>query len=238
MIAVVAVCLLAVACGGEGDASGPSPLTDDQAGRLANVLFDNLDSQGAKFRVVSRGADDSSITLNGEVDWAGHRGHAVVQATGVESDLAEIYWTETEVLERRNQLNAQLLDAENLDVEFVARQPTPSREIDRVLAIVTGLAGEQRDNPLLISQQEGSAFLRVDELRGAPVDVLRYGEHNIYWIDRASGLLMRFEEPGVGTGEPLVVDIVERGPQTIDGPPAASVVPASEIAETYPFPLP
>jgi hypothetical protein len=225
-------------CGGdEPDATGPSPLSDEQAQRLANVLFDNLDSGGATFAVESRGVDGSTISLRGEVDWVDHRGHAEVRATGVEADLVEIYWTETEVLERRSALNAELRDAENLAVEFVARPPSASRQLDRLVSIVSGLAGEQRDNPLLITQQEGSAFLRADELRGVPVDVLRYGEHNLYWLDRESGGLLRFEEPGTTTGQPLVVDVIERGPQSIAGPAAAVVIPAAEIADRYPFPL-
>lgn len=226
--------------GGSVDATvaTPGPLTDEQASRLANVLFDNLDAKGATFQVEARNADGSTLSLTGEIDWVGHRGHAVVRATGVEAGLAEVYWSEDEVLERWPELNALVRDAENLDIDYVTRPPTASRPIDRLLAIVTALAGEQRDNPLLIKQAEGSAFVRTDELRGVAVEVLRFGTSNTYWLDTSTGAMLRLEDPGIDTGQPLVVDIIERGPQQIDGPPADSVAGVDELGELYPFPVP
>jgi hypothetical protein len=231
--------VLTVAGCGNDTTSAPTarPLTDEQASRLANVLFDNLDSKGATFEVNARTADGMTINLTGEVDWAGHYGHGTVSATGAEADLVEVFWSEDEVLERRPDLNRQLLDQENRAVVFVARPAAPAgRAIDRLLGIVTALAGPQRDNPLLIKQKSGSAFLRTDELRGIKVDVMRFGDHNVYWLDQQTGLLTRFEDTGATGGQPVVVDVLSRGPQQIAGPPAELVVRVADIAPTYPFP--
>ncbi len=240
MVSVLSSALLAICAGcvgGDADQPQSSPLTDEQAGRLANVLFDNLDSKGATFQANARSADGSTINLVGEIDWVDHRGHAGVTASGVEVDLVEIFWSEAEVLERRPGLNAQLLDSENVDTDFIARPAAGSRALDRLLAIVTALAGPQRDNPLLIKQEPGSIYLRADELRGRNVDVMRYGEHNVYWIDRQTGFLLRLEDLGLQNGQPFVIDIISRGPQTIVGPAAAVVVPAAELGTLYPFPI-
>jgi hypothetical protein len=184
-------------------------------------------------------SDGSTINLSGEVDWAGHFGHGVVSASGAEADLAEVYWSADEVLERRPGLNRQLQAQNGPAVEFLVRTPQPAgRDLDRLLGIVTALAGPQRDNPLLIKQKAGSAFLRSDVLRGVKVDVLRFGDHNVYSLDQQSGLLLRFEDTGGPGGQPVVVDVLQRGPQKIDGPPATSVVQASTIGAKYPFPLP
>lgn len=204
---------------------------------MANVLFDNLDSKGASFEVNARTADGMTVNLKGEIDWVGHFGHATVSASGAEADLAEVIWSDDEVLERRPKLNSQLLDQENLNVAFVARSAQPaSRALDRLLGIVTALAGPQRDNPLLIKQKPGSAFLRTDELRGAKVDVMRFGDHNVYWLEQQTGLLARFEDTGQVGGQPVVVDVLSRGPQQIANPPAELVVRVSDIAAVYPFP--
>jgi hypothetical protein len=183
------VCVALVAsCSSQSKAPTAQPLTDDQASKLANVLFDNLDSKGATFGLAARFSDGSTINLSGEVDWAGHFGHAVVTASGAEADLAEVYWSANEVLERRPGLNRQL-QAENVQAAgYLVRAPQPAgRDLDRLLGIITALAGPQRDNPLLIKQKAGSAFLRSDVLGGVKVDVLRFGDHNVYSLDQQTG---------------------------------------------------
>ncbi len=237
--AVVACVALLGSCSNDPKPASAQPLTDEQASKLANVLFDNLDSKGATFQLASRFSDGSTINLSGEVDWAGHFGHAAVTASGAEADLAEVYWSANEVLERRPGLNLQLQPENVQAAGFLVRAPQPAgRDLDRLLGIITALAGPQRDNPLLIKQKAGSAFLRTDVLRGVKVDVLRFGDHNVYSLDQQTGLLLRFEDTGGPGGQPIVVDILTRGPQKIDGPPATLVVQASTIGSKYPFPLP
>ena len=225
--------------GGDGAPPTSAVLTSEQAGRLASVLFDNLESQGASFSVSARTADGDTMTLTGEVDWVGHAGRADVLATGDEDDLVEIVWTEDVILERRPALAAQLLDAENLAVDYVARAPSPAtRTVDRLVAVLAALAGDTRDNPLLIAQAPGSASFGTATALGRETEVLRYGGENRYWLDVQTGELVRFEQPPSADRDTFVVDLVERGPQTVTLPPVDRTIAATDIADLYPFDLP
>jgi hypothetical protein len=215
-----------------------APLTRDQAGRLADILFDNLDDRGARFTISARTAAGDTMTVTGEVDWVAHTGRADVVATGAEADLAEIVWTETVILERRPSLLTQLSDAGNLSFDFVARAPSPAtRTIDRLVAVVAALAGDVRDNPLLIQQEPGSASFGTTELAGREVEILRYGNENRYWLDVATGELVRFEQPLTDNRDTFVLDLSDRGAKTVTLPAVDQAIPATDIADLYPFPL-
>ena len=235
----VALATLAVAgCGGESATPTPTsaPLSSEQAARLADVLFDDLASGGARFVVSARGIDGETMTLTGVVDWAGHVGRADVVATGLEDDLDEIVWTETVILERRPALLARLADEEGLAFDYVARAPGPAtRMVDRIVAVIAALAGEQRDNPLLIQQAQGSASFGTSTLNGRDVEVLRYGSENRYWLDLATGDLVRFEQPPSADRDAFVIDLIERGPQSVTLPAIDATIPATDIPERYPF---
>jgi hypothetical protein len=236
-VVVVALALALAACS-SSDSAAPttSALTAEQANRLANVLFDNYDGGGATFQVATASADGGTVNMTGEVDWQGHFGHATVSAKGTEAGVTEVYWSEETVLEQRPELNRVLVAAGRAPTTFVARTPDPAnRDLDRAIAIVAGLASEQRDNPLLIQQETGSSFVRNDTLRGVEVEVLRYGTRNLYWIDAATGLLLRFEGNSAAGGQPVVVDILQRGPQTITGPIATDVVGIDLVRDFYPI---
>ena len=104
-------------------------------------------------------------------------------AASADGTLAKVYWGEGSVLERSPQLIELASATGRGGFKFVARTPDPAgRHLDGLLGIVTGLASQRRDNPLLIQQTEGSAWLRSDTLRDTGVDVLRYGERNLYWL--------------------------------------------------------
>jgi hypothetical protein len=119
-------------------------------------------------------------------------------------------------------------------VSFVVRDPQPtSRTLDQAIALVTGLSAEQRDNPLLILQTEGSSYLRTDTLRDTPVVVLRYGERAVYWLAADDHRLLRFESDNATHSRPVVVDILAFAPQQIEGPPVDQVVDVAEVQDQY-----
>lgn len=232
-----------VACKGDGDGGGPSAatttpvtgLTDEHAAAMANVLFDNYDDKGATFAAVAASTVTSErIDMGGEIDWVNHRGHAVVQATGTEAGVTEVYWHDTAVLERRPQLAELLTSLGRPVTNFVAREPDPAgRDIDRILALVTGLASQQRDNPLLIAQTPGSKFVRTDTLRETSVQVLRFGERNLYWLAIDDGRLLRFEGNNETGNRPVVIDIIDRAVQEIAGPMASDVATIEQLGDIY-----
>lgn len=226
----------AVACGGNAQPkSTERPLTVDEATLLASVQFDNYEDSGAAFQVSTAFlVSNDTLTLQGVVDWKQHYGYAVAVAKGAEEGITEVFWTDNVVLERRPAADALLAGMGFGEVRYFARPPEPDKRLlDRALAIVLGLASTQRDNPQLILQKAGSAYLRTDTLRNQPTNVLRFGERNIYWLDSQTNRMLRFEGNAQAGGAPTVVDIVARGPQTVPLPSQEQVINATMVQELY-----
>lgn len=234
-----ALAVLVVGCGGsDGPVAGePRPLTDDEAVRLAQAGHTNLLEGGATFEANSAflGTDPTqTVTLVGEIDWVNHRGRAFVRANGPDEGLTEVYWEETFVLERRPVIDAIVNGMGGPATPWVARSPDSStRQLDRLLALVLGLALEQPENALLLQQTEGSSFVRLDDLRGDPVEVLRYGTRNLYWLALDDGSMARFEGNSAGGTAPTVIDLLELGPVEVEAPPETDIVPVEAVAEIY-----
>lgn len=226
--------MLVAACGGD-PVSTERPLTADEAGRLAEVLFDNLDDGGASFEVAtSFRTTGDDLSLRGEVDWVTHTGRAVVSASGAEAAIVEVFWSDDVVIERIPGITTLSTGLGFPNAEWVARQPDPTlRQLDRALALVTGLASSTRSNPVLLQQEEGSAFLRNDELRGVEVEVLRFGTRNRYWLDRATGEMLRFDGDSQSGTAPTVIDIIDRGARSVPGPDPSRVVDRRQVDEIY-----
>lgn len=242
-LAAVVLVVLAACGGGQSDATsttvpGPAPLTDDQAARLAQSGFANLQSGGAVFEAYSAflvGEPRETVSMYGEVDWAGHTGRVIVRSEGGrDASVAEVYWTKDTVFERRPAMDV-LVEARGGPAQaWIARPAEPStRQLDRLIGLVAVLASEQPDNALLIQQTEGSSYLRDDVLRDTPVEVLRYGTRNMHWLSQTDGLLMRFEGNSAGGTAPTIIDILERRAVEVPAPPEADVVLAASLGELY-----
>ncbi|HNJ96784.1 MAG TPA: hypothetical protein PLV13_01565 [Ilumatobacteraceae bacterium] len=222
------------ACSDDGDTSPTTaPLTLDQATDIATALSDNLADGGAVFQ-MSTPSDlpgGGTIQLSGVVDWEHHMGHALVVGAGSEANVVEVYWNEQAMLERRSDMGV-LVAVAGPGVDYVLRPPDLNRRLDQLIGIIAGLAGTQPDNPLLVQQEAGSAYLRDDELRGVKVQVLRFGERSVFWLD-ADGNMLRFEGVNEAGNAPVIFDVLERGPQTITAPPEQSVVDVAQVADVW-----
>ena len=208
-------------------------LTFEEASLMAEVLYRNYEGGGARFVVntlTAPGGDQ--LTLQGEIDWLTHTGWADVLTTDQEATITGVWWSDTAVLERRPSIDAVLVGMGYPAAPLIGRPVDLDRRIDQVMAIVTGLAAEQRDNAQLIMQTEGSAFVRDDTLRGRPVLVLRYGTRNLYWIDAETGDMLRLEATSKEGGLPTLVDL-ERAEIEVPTPEASTVIDAAAIAELY-----
>lgn len=236
LVLFVSAAALAVGCASSNKTTqSERPLTFDEATQLASVQKRNYDDQGAVVRVSTAftGTGDS-MSMEAEIDWPGHQGHGVLSGRGMEEGISEVFWVADAVLERRPALNVVLRGRGFAGVEFVARPPeTDKRLLDRAVAVVVGLASKDPDNALLVQQKTGSAFLRNDVLRGKPVVVLRYGERNIYWLDQATGEMLRFEGNAAALTAPIIVDVLERGKRSITFPLASAVTEVGAIKEIY-----
>jgi hypothetical protein len=236
LIAAFVAVVLCAGCGsgGDGGTGAGRGLTDDEANLLANALFDNRQAGGSTFELAIQVAPGATINLQGEIDWTKHRGHALVVGKGTEEGVREVYWDDSTVLERRDDLNELLAQTGRPGITFVARPAdVQGRDLDQTLGVVTGLASEQRDNPLLIKQAEGSTFVRTASLRSTPVSVLRYGPRTTYWLSTADGSMLRFEGNNTPGTRPVVVDLLHLGAQTIAGPQVNEVVAVAEIQDLY-----
>ena len=137
------------------------------------------------------------------------------------------------MLESRDDLAPLLAQAGLTAGAWVVRDPDPAgRQLDQALALVTGLASEQRDNPLLLDQSGDSGFVRTDTLRGTDVVVLRY-EVTTYWLATDDGRMVRFESDNSSGTRPAVFDVLSFEQVTIDGPPVDQVTDVAEIADVY-----
>ena len=224
-----------VGCGGDdGPSSTERPLTSEESAMLANALFDNVERGGATFSLAVQVGDGATINLQGEVDWRAHRGYAQVSARNTERGVREVFWSDDAVLESRDDLAPLLEQAGLPPAPWVVRDPDPvGRQLDQALALVTALAAEQRDNPLLIEQEPGSAFVRTDTLRDVPVVVLRYGERAVYWLAADDGRLLRFESDNETNTRPVVFDVMAFSDVTIDGPPVDQIVDVADLGDLY-----
>jgi hypothetical protein len=208
-------------------------LTSNEAARMAETLFLNYDLAGATFDLKVQLPDSNTIRLVGEVDWTNHVGHALMTASGREAAITEVYWSESGVLERVPRATEIAISTSRPSFEFIARPPDPANvHLDAMLGVITGLASQQRDNPLLIQQTEGSAWVRSETLRSTEVDVLRYGTRNLYWLDEV-GTMLRFEGNTAAGDRPFVIDLLSHEPQDIPGPLVDQVVEIEVIQEIY-----
>jgi hypothetical protein len=225
--------VLIAACGGDEPSDAERPLTQDEWALLGNVLFQNHDRGGATFQLALQVGDAASINLQGRIDWRSHVGYAQVSGKGVETGVREVYWSDDAVLESRDDLAALLAQAGLSAGPWVVRDPDPAgRQLDQALALVTGLASEQRDNPLLLDQSADSGFVRTDTLRGTDVVVLRY-DVTTYWLAADDGRMVRLESNNSSGTRPAVFDVLSFEDVTIDGPPVDQVTDVAEIADVY-----
>ncbi len=233
---LVASCLGALsstACAGDSTGSSERALTTREAALLAEVLVKNYRSAGAVFTVATLDRPGgSTVRLEGRLDWANHLGEATV-AVDVGSAPSVVGWRRDVVLERWPDADEVLTGMGTAAAPVIARPPNMQRRLDQIIAVLVGLAGERPDNAQLVLQTEGSAFVREDELRGVPVVVMRYGSRNIYWLDAATGDMLRFEARSAEGDLPIVIDIFERGSETIELPDQSLWVSIDAVAEFY-----
>ena len=229
----VMVLLVVAACG--SSAPTERPLTTDEADRLASVLFTNHEGGGATFTLSTTfTGTGSTLSMSGVVDWTTLTGQATVTATGQEAGVTEVFWSQNVVVERRPALDAVLAATDHPTVRYVYRAvDTGTRQLDRAIGILLGLASAQRENAILITQKEGSAFLRADKWRGETVDVLRYGSQNRFWLKQGTSVLRRFDGNAAAGSAPIIIDFLQTGKRSVSPPPESLVISADDIKEAY-----
>jgi hypothetical protein len=233
LLAAASAVVVAVALSGCGGDPLPRVITDDEADRLSEVFFNNYDNGGARFTLNVLLPDGSTVTMDGEVDFAGDAGLATVMADGVDSPVTEFGWGTDVVVERIPALTELTASTATGRVDYVSRLADPENAtLDSLAAVVAALGAEVRENPLLL-QQNGVQLERLDTLRDKDVEVYLYGERTRVWVEAGTATLMRFEGNNDSGTRPIIVDLYEPGPRQIALPEGAVVVDMGEVQELY-----
>lgn len=236
--AVLATALTAAACasGGGADDARAQALGDDDAAVLSQVLSRNYEGKGATFAASLLVRPGTTLTLQGEVDWVGHRGRADVRWDGNDAPgrPVEVAWANDTVVERLAGLAPALTQAGRPAAAWVGRQAdTTNVVLDRSVQFVAKLSATQRDNPVLLQQDGKGGWLRTEKLDGAAVDVYRYGDATTFWVRADDHALVRVEGALAGFAGPLVVRVLTTGEQQVLGPKAADVALVDDVRDVY-----
>lgn len=205
----------------------PRTLTLAEASLLAEALYLNHTAGGATFSLT--GIDTrtgATIVIDGVVDWAEGRGTArVAGLRDPDGEVTAAAWTRDAVAEQRPGLAAAMEAAgEDPATTFVLRGADPAgRTLDRMIAIVFGLASTRPDNAQILLQKPDAGFVRTDELRGTAVSVLRFSDRSVLWIDPTTGSLLRFESNDSRGGSQVVIDLLDSGRSEVVLPLVSSI---------------
>lgn len=236
LVAAGALALAACSSGGGADAARAKALGDDDAAVLSQVLSRNYDAKGATFAASLLVRDGMTLTLQGEVDWVGHRGRADVRWEGNDAPgrPVEVAWAGDTVVERLAGLGPALA-AEGAPAAVWVGRPadTANGILDRAVQFVAKLSATQRDNPVLLQQGGKGAWVRTEKLDGAPVDVYRYGDATLFWVRVDDRRLVRVEGTLAGFAGPLVVRVLTTGEQAVLGPKTADVALVDDVRAVY-----
>ena len=231
--AIATLLLVTSACG--GNKTTEKKITPDQIQLLATAFFNNYQARGAEFQVTSLDRPGgNTITLTGQVDFASHLGGATVVGGSGNYPVTEVFWTEGRVVERRPALDEAIAARGIKQGSYLMRSADlQHRRLDMLISIVTKLAMKTPENAQLIRQKEGTAYLRDDILRGTKVQVLRYGNNVILWIDPETGNLLRFEGRNSAGTLPVIVDILELKKFDLPGPSVQQIVDVSTRVDEF-----
>ena len=215
------------ACGGPSGSSAPKPkpLNADQAQLLASAQYENYHHKGATFTMdFGVKGTSSHFTMKGQMNWDDLVGYGVI--TPEKGEPIDVWWRKDIIVESAPALAAVLQAADQQPV-FIGHPPNPEgNPVDKACAILLHLGSKQRDNPLLIKQTEGSAYLGDATVRGTATQILRYGAINRFWIDPKTGLMLRFAGNSKAGKAPETVELLTHEPQTMYAPKGRIVTQA------------
>ncbi len=223
-----------------------TPLTVGDATVLSRLLFNNYDKGGADVSVKVPYGLQSSIEIEGVVDWKAHVGKAEVRVIGADGaivDSSTVYWRDLYdpqkglVATTLKGLKEALVADGRVGATYIARPFSENSPLDRVLRYLDGLATVQAENPLLLRQDEKAKSVGVQTITGVAgstveATALRYGK-STYWADAKSGLMVQASAPLAGLPEETLFSFSGHGPRPVTMPAAAEVVDAADIPQIY-----
>jgi len=245
--AVAALGVLALLGGGctdgaDGSAAGTTttttspdrPITESEAGRLADVLLRNHELGGAAVTATVPYGTRSRFELEGEMDWANHVGRLTVHPTvdGEAATAFDVAFDQRIVFEEVPGLAEALTEQNRPAAGWVVRPLDPTTSpLDVVLRLIDASSSTQRDNPVLLLSRNVRWTGRT-EVDGHECDRFDLGRTG-YAVDRDDGLLRRVDAELDATSSTVTVELRDHGPRTIGLPAEDEVVPLEAVRDLY-----
>jgi hypothetical protein len=217
---------------GTTTSSGGSPLTNDQADRLAEVLLKNHDSGGAKLHAeVPFGV--GGFTLDGQIDWANHVGRVTVTAKvdGAARPPVDLVFNPNVVFEEVPGLAERLTATGKPAAHWVARALDPAKvPLHVVLRLIETSASTVRDNPQLLAQSD-ARYLGQEAVGSLTTDHFQKGKVRI-WVG-PDGRSVRMSTDLAATRSVATVNYSDFGPRVVPVPNDADIVSLESVADIY-----
>ncbi len=220
-------------------------LTVAEATLLSRLLFLNRDLGGADVQADVPYGLQSSIKIDGIVDWKTHTGTATVRVIGKdgkEVDTSTIFWRNLYdpkigmVATTVKGLTVEMESSGRSGVKYVARPFSQSSPLDRVLRYLDGLATKQAENPLLLRQDAKAKSLGTEEIANGKdqikATVLSYGRSR-YWVDPKTGRMIQAAAPLAGLPTDTTFRFANHEVKTVTLPGPTEVVDVSDIPDIY-----
>ena len=236
----LALTLLAGCSGAEERAEG-APVTEEEAGLLAQLLADNHERGGADFMVTAPYDEGTVLTLTGEVDLTGGAGRAQAVTSygdGRPDDTRTLFFTADELWFGEIPGLAGALGAAGLPEASYVRRPVESGEqaplVDVLTQVVLNLSAEEPDDA---GDFRGAGYTWEGD-RSIDGELAQLYASEAGWsvaVDRSTDLLVQYRTPLPGQEFEVTVTLADHGPREITLPAEEESVDGSahpEVAAT------
>jgi hypothetical protein len=86
---------------------------------------------------------------------------------------------------------------------------------------------------VLVAQEAGSASLGRTTIGSVEVVRLRYGRRSVYWLAADDQRLLRAELQDSAGSLPIVIDLSDFAPRTIQAPSVGDVIAVDQVRAAY-----
>lgn len=224
----------------DGPRAVGGPVTEAEAGVLADLLHRNFQRGGADFVVTAPYGGTAVLTLTGEIDFRQSVGHAESVTTfgdGRDDDVRTLYFTSEEIwVGKVPGLTEALADDGAADAAYLRRPLSDGAEddgpplADVLVEVVLNLAAESADDPeaFLADDYTWQGQRSIDS-RLASLFGLREGR--TVAVGAADDLLLQYATPLADGDVEVTVTLSDHGRRQVEVPAEAETALVADHAE-------